>query len=368
MSRYYDKNSLKERLEIEQIYDLIELWGGEPEYTNNGLTSQTICHNNPGDGSRKLYYYDNTKLFVCFSGCLEHSFDIFELCIKIMKIQKNLVWELYDAMNYIASYFGFDGIEKQEEDVQSLEDWKIFDKHKFKIIESQQIPILKEYNPIILERFSYPRIENWEREGILNSVNKKNLIGYYPNKEQITIPHWDINNRLIGIRGRFLAQDMADRYGKYLPLKIGKQIYNHPLSMNLYNLNNSKDNIKKVKTAIIVESEKSTLQYQSYYGYDNDISVACCGSSISTPQARLLNNLGVRDLIVAFDKDYIKIGDEVFQRSKNKLLHIYNKYKNMFNISFIWDKKNILPVHSSPLDCGPHVFEKLLGERLVLNE
>lgn len=60
MSRYYDKDELKEKLELEQIYDLVEAWGGEPEYTDGGLISQTICHNLPGEGSCKLYYYTNT--------------------------------------------------------------------------------------------------------------------------------------------------------------------------------------------------------------------------------------------------------------------------------------------------------------------
>ena len=86
MSRYYNKDELKAKLELEQIYDLLEVWGGEPEYNKDGLVSQTICHNLPGEGSRKLYYYPNTTLFHCFTGCAdEPSFDIFQLCIKVMK-------------------------------------------------------------------------------------------------------------------------------------------------------------------------------------------------------------------------------------------------------------------------------------------
>ena len=54
--------------------------------------------------------------------------------------------------------------------------------------------------------------------------------------------------------------------------------------MNLYNLNHSQNNIKTIKKAIIFEGEKSCLLYQSYFGMENDISVACCGSSISNAQ------------------------------------------------------------------------------------
>ena len=52
--------------------------------------------------------------------------------------------------------------------------------------------------------------------------------------------------------------------------------------MNLYNFNNSKDNIRLSKKAIVFEGEKSCLLYQSYFGLENDISVACCGSSLSS--------------------------------------------------------------------------------------
>lgn len=365
MSRYYNKDELKEKLEIEQVYDLIEAWGGEPEYTDGGLISQTICHNPPGTGSRKLYYYSNTKLCHCFSGCIDPSFDIFELCIKVMKIQKGLKWELYDAMDYIASYFGFEGIERKEEESE-LKDWEIFRRHKIKEPEKKQIIQLKEYDPIILTRFAYPRIERWEQEGISNEVSKKNLIGYYPGGEQITIPHFDIDNRLIGIRGRTLVADEAEMYGKYRPLLIGKQLYNHPLSMNLYNLNNSKDNIAKTHAAIVVESEKSCLQLQSFYGYKNDISVAVCGSSLSSYQVDLLKKLGTNELIIAFDKDFSKIGDDIFKLTVKKLERIYEKYHNSINVSFLFDKTNILPIHSSPIDQGVEVFELLLKNRVIL--
>lgn len=254
MSRYYDKDILKNSLQIEQVFDLLEMLGGEPEYIEGGLVSQTICHNPPGMGSRKLYYYSNTKLCKCYSGCPEQAFDIFDLCIKAMKIQHNLSWELYDAMDYIASYFGLSGIESKEQDKVELEDWNIFKKHKIQPLELKNVQ-LKEYDPIILNRLSYPRILHWEQEGISRESCLRSHIGYYPGGEQITIPHYDINDRLIGIRGRSLAEDDANRWGKYRPLKVGKMIYNHPLSLNLYHLNQSKENIKACKIAIVFESE-----------------------------------------------------------------------------------------------------------------
>lgn len=73
----YDKKEVREALTLDNIYDLLVEWNGEPEYTAFGIVSATICHNPAGEGSRKLYYYTNTDLFHCYTGCAEPSFDIF---------------------------------------------------------------------------------------------------------------------------------------------------------------------------------------------------------------------------------------------------------------------------------------------------
>lgn len=366
-SRYYNKEELKQQLELEQIYDLVEAWGGEPEYTDKGLVSRTICHNKPGEGSRKLYYYENTRLFRCYTHC-DDTFDIFELFIKVSKIQYNQDQELYDAMDYIASYFGINGVEPPDQNKQELEDWKIFKRHDLRTAAIKSHVSLPEYDRTILTRFAYPRIGAWEKEGISAETARRNYIGYYPGGEQITIPHFDIDGRLIGIRGRTLAADEADRYGKYRPLLIGKKLYNHPLSMNLYNINNSKDNLKKARVAVVFESEKSCLMYQSYYGPENDISVAVCGSSLSSYQVNMLKDLGVNELIIAFDRQFQEIGDEEFVRLKNKLIHLYGKYNNSIKVTAIFDKTMLTPYKASPIDCGPSLFETLMKQRIVPKE
>ena len=80
----FDKDEIKNNLTIAQVFELVSELGGEPMMINHGsaFTSKTICHNLLGEGSRKLYYYDNTKLFQCYTDCGE-SFDIFELIRKV---------------------------------------------------------------------------------------------------------------------------------------------------------------------------------------------------------------------------------------------------------------------------------------------
>lgn len=364
MSRYYNKDELKQQLEVEQIYDLLEMWGGEPEYTDKGIVAHTICHNPIGRGSRKLYYYDSTHLFVCYSNC--GTFDIFDLCIKVKKIQDGADWELYDAMAFIADYFGFSGVEAEEHQDNNREaDWKVFKRHDFnREIERPRIQ-LPEYDASILTRLPQPRILSWEKEGITKEVCAANLISYYAGGEQIVIPHFDINNRLVGIRGRALSDEEAERFGKYRPLRIGKILYSHPLSMNLYNLNKSKENIRKAKAAIVFESEKSCMKLQALYGHDNDISVAVCGSAVSSYHIALLQELGVTEIIIAFDRQFVEIGDDEFKRLKNKLIHINKRYGAKVRISAIFDKNMILPYKDAPIDQGAQIFEKLLNERII---
>lgn len=367
MSNYYDKNKLKEQLELDNIYDLLVELGGEPEYTTFGLVSQTICHNYPNEGSRKLYYYENSNLFKCYTDC-DDTFDVFDLVIKAIGIQKKINWELYDAMNFIAQFFGFEGAEPPSEKLL-LKDWEIFKRYE-KSHHSNRTQTSFEGNPIkeidkeILNKFAYPRIIPWEKEGISRETCIRNFIGYYPGGEQITIPHFNMDNKLIGIRGRALVELDGERYGKYRPIYMNKTLYNHPLSVNLYNLNNSKDNIRKSKSAIVFESEKSALLFQTYYGIDNDISTACCGSSITNHQINLLEQLNIKELIIAFDRQFTNIGDNEFKKLKNKILNINKKYGNRIKISAIFDKEMITSYKASPIDEGKEKFEYLLQNRI----
>ena len=63
----FDKAKIKEELTEQNIFDLLDELGGNPEMTSFGIVSATICHNPPNEGSRKLYYYQNSNLFHCYN-------------------------------------------------------------------------------------------------------------------------------------------------------------------------------------------------------------------------------------------------------------------------------------------------------------
>ena len=364
----FDKLKIREALTDENIYDLLQEWGGDPGREVFGFTSTTICHNPPGEGSRKLYYYENTGLFRCYTGC-DSYFDIFELTAKVAKIQWDKDFDLNDAVRWIAQRFGFSGDHENRPEDETLDDWKYlanYERIQDVVVKNNSV-VLKEYENDILERFNYDvKIGPWLREGITQAALDQARIGYYPGADQITIPHFDKDGRFIGLRGRTLCAEEGERFGKYRPMRVNKILYNHPLGMNLYNFNNSKENIGLMKKAIIFEGEKSCLLYQSYFGLENDISVACCGSSVSSYQIQMLMEAGAEEIIVAFDRQFQEIGDEEFKHLKTNLVRLRDKYKNFVLISFIFDKNMITGYKDSPIDCGPNTFLKLFKERIVL--
>ena len=101
----FDKAEIKNILTLENIFELLYDWGGDPEYSSFGILSATICHNPQGEGSRKLYFYSNSNLFHCYSGCEEPSFDIFELTIKVFNILTAI--SIFCSFHYFYIIFGF---------------------------------------------------------------------------------------------------------------------------------------------------------------------------------------------------------------------------------------------------------------------
>lgn len=366
----YDKTEIRNQLTQTQIYELLDFFGGEPEVTSFGLISRTICHNAPEDNpSRKLYWYSNTDLFRCYSGCEEPVFDIFQLVSKAMQIQEHKDFDLNDSVRWVAQRFNIAGRQEANEAIDPLEDWKYLENYKrIQEIEPSNSRItLKEYDPTILDRFNYSiKIGPWLQEGISQEAIEQARIGFYPGADQITIPHYDKDNRFIGLRGRTLSVEEGQRYGKYRPIRANGILFNHPLGMNLYNLNNAKEAITRTRAAIVYEGEKSCLHHATFFGCENNNSVACCGSNLTRYQVDLLLDLGVREIIVAFDKQFKENSTDESRLWARKMERMYNSYKSKVLISFMYDKFNLLSYKASPCDEGKDKFLYLFKNRIIL--
>lgn len=220
----YDKSQIKEQLGLDNIFDLLTEWGGDPEYTSFGIISATICHNHPGEGSRKLYFYENSKLFKCYTGC-DETFDIFELAIKIADLQGIENFDLNTAVRLVAFKCGIQGTDIDDDELISSADWKVLNNYdRIQSIETKDYHItLKEYDEEILDRLNYTvKIGPWLREGISQESIIHNKIGFYPGGDQISIPHYDKDGRFVGLRGRSLCAADSERFGKYRPIFVNQ--------------------------------------------------------------------------------------------------------------------------------------------------
>ena len=362
MGYEYDIDKIKAELTIEQIEELVAELHGEPIKKGDILVCKTICHNSQNDldsASHKLYYYDNSHLFHCYTGCEEPSFDIFELVRKVHQC------ELPQAIEYVASYYGISG-KANIDFTTAIDDYlkQLQDYERIQNIDSTtKVVELKTYDDSFLKNLPHPLIQPWIEDNITEEAMKCFEIAYDPKNMGVVIPHRDIDGRLIGIRERTLIKENAEKYGKYRPLQLGNKMYNHPLSFSLYGIYQNKDNIKRVKKAIVLEGEKSVLQLDNILGPDNNIGVACCGSNLIAYQVSLLQSLGVEEIIVALDRQYKKLNDKEHKKLVKNLKTIDKKYGNFVKITFMFDLSNDLPYKASPSDAGKQIFMKLFRER-----
>lgn len=351
-----DLDELKKQLDSNEIINIIKTLVPDLRYeeTNSYLILPTICHNkNSEDASMKLYYYFNTHLFFCYTEC-NSSFDIYELVKKILDL-RDMPSDFTEVFNIIT---------RNTDKIYNLNEEEVEEKyHSFldRYEKKNQNVNFNIYNKELINFFEDYIYRGWLDEGISIKSMEKYYIRYSVSREQVIIPHFDIDGNLIGIRGRNL-NDFALLNGKYMPVKIEGKFYSHPLSYNLYGLNFTKESIARKKIVFIFEGEKSTLLSDSWYD-ENSVAVSTCGNKLNKFQVNLLMKLGVREAIICYDRmNKDRYDDSYF----NKLYSLCKKYSNYMNFSFIYDRNCILEYKAAPVDSGKETFEKLLQQRVVV--
>lgn len=353
-----DLKQVEQDLTPERVIELVTGLGADRyDERESYIIFPTICHNeNSDEANMKLYYYKRNHKFHCYTDCAENFniYQLFEKRYQLLRIEydffKDIVLKITDGL-----------------------DLKRFDEgfgYKYKSIEDRYVKqeINIEIKPIskqLLNIYTYYPTTEWLNDGISEQAMRTFHILYDILRNKIIIPHFDEEDNLIGIRGRALNEEDLI-YGKYMPVSIEGKIYAHPLGYNLYGLNMNKENIKRRKTAIIFEGEKSVLQYETMYGRDNNIAVAVCGSSISYYQIQLLLDLGVENIIIAFDAP-AAITFEELEKHYHKLEKQCERFKYKCHIGFIIDYKRILGAKDSPTDLGKSAFEEVMKRPIWLN-
>lgn len=340
-----DRKELRESLSVADIIHLMSLLGAD-EYEDRGsyIQFKTICHNvNPDEAGFNLSYYKESFRFYCFSNC--HSMDIFEVIKRrwtITEEQTDLHFDniAFWVMNH--SKITLDDFQPTFKSPLNPDNYKLV----------QTEVVLPEKNSNVLDSFTNYHCYEWLSDGISDDAMFKYNIKYSPSRNAIIIPHYDINNRLIGIRRRALDPEEIEK-GKYKPIFIEGVSYSHPLAYNLYGLNLAADEIRKQKRVIIAEGEKAALQGYTQWG-DRNIVVSACGNKINRWQVLLLmKNCSPNEIILAFDEGI----------EREYLHNICEKYSPYCKFSYIFDSKGKLNSKESPLD-RMDVFDELLDRRV----
>ena len=321
--------------------------------TENALIFPTVCHNDTG-GSPKLYYYKNEKIFKCYTNC-NAMFDIFDLIMRIQKTRDDEIG-LRRAIELTGLEVEHDIIDK--EILSDLEYLQQLSKVKNSIIEEEnKIKIL---DKTILNNFPFDKVGNkpWLDEGITQKAMDRFTIGYNSYLNAITIPNFDHEGKLIGIRGRFFNKDSK---AKYMPIMFNREILSHPTGKYLYGYYENKHSIKNKGIAILFEGEKSVLKMETFYP-DNNVALSTSGQRITLDHLNALIKLGIREVVLAYDKDYNSV------KERNEIIADYEKIASIltpyFSVSIIVDYNNQLNFKDSPVDRGKEIFENLMRYRL----
>ena len=323
------KNFIHELLYERMTLDDYEVIMRRLGANKRGDRYNTICHNING-GGYNLAFNKETRSFCCFSEC-SCSYSL----LSLIKKRRELLGEprsTYQSLKWLCSELGIEFNFKEEikQVNTNIYKWQNsllkYTKNKNKNIE------LRVYNKKILNYFPKIYHTDWIDYGISEEVLDKYNIGWYNYKQQITIPCYRQNGDLIGIRVRNMNPEIDI---KYIPLQLldGTE-FNFPTNEVFYGENFNWTNVQRTKSVILVESEKTVMKYESWYGAKNNICLGLYGSVLSNAKLKKLLSWNCETFYICLDSDFESIeysnNDEKitpYEKFEKKVMNIYNKLK-----------------------------------------
>lgn len=344
-------------LTIDTVVEFLHSFGiTQLDIRADSIVCPTYCHNKlDEDASMKLYWYQNHKIFHCYTECNEN-ITIFDLYRKIMALNFHEV-SFEEALFYVKNFLSKTDIKEQK-----IENKLIIPGNRFSA--KKQLTECKEYPKTVLDCFLPDCPAIWKREGISEEAMKKFDIRYSIGQGSIIIPCYDLKHRLIGIRCRELEKERLKDYGKYHPVILGNEQYSFPSSQTLYGIYENQDALRRIKRAIIVEGEKSVMKGCDFFGDDNIVVASLGINNFGFYQMNLLTRvLGVNEIVIAYDKEYDNPNDEEGKKWHARLKEECKQYNSFADFSFIFDKQGLLQRKDSPLDRGKDIFMSLYKNR-----
>lgn len=356
-----DIKHLKEHLTLDDIIAILEDLGAEPKGSNNSnvIQCKTICHD--GD-SHKLYLYKDSLNFYCYTHC--GAMDIVQVVINTLHCT------ISQATQYIMQNtnihenifkFGFDDVNSSDMDILDS------------LLGSNTIvkqDVWKPFNVIdekVLDQFYDYYHESFYNDNISFATLKKFEIKYDILNRRVIIPVRDKTGELIAIRCRNLDEDLIQEGKKYMPIILNNKLLSAPSGQYFYGLHQNEENIRLSRRVVLVEAEKSVLQYETMFPNGN-ISLALSSSNLSDYQVQLLKNLQVEEVIIALDKEFETVGTKEEELYLLKIQKTILKKLNFCKVYLLWDVKGLLNKKDSPTDRGRDTYLELYKNRRYLKE
>ena len=334
MGKEYDKEALDE---LCSKIDLLEYASKSFNFKRNSSDSWVTHCPFHVDKTPSLSVNPNANLFHCFSCGVGGG--ILQWLMRIEGLKYN------DAITKLGELTGAD-IEKLKvsETVKFYKEVKRITTQKDKPkIRNRQILSEDEINEF-KDEIPY----EWVEEGIDPKTLKKYNIRIDDCANRIVYPVYDSDFNLIGFKGR-------TRFKNFKEMRIAKyQNYNSIGTTDYFA--GMKENISSIKEhnkIIIFEGIKSVMKAD---GWGYDYCVAAETSTINDEQIKLLIKLGVKEVIIGFDKEV----------TIKKIRSATKKLCRFTNVYCIIDRFGLLENKMSPVDMGKEVFEKLLEERIKI--
>ena len=348
--RKIDFEYIKQQIDTDQIISIMDSLGVSfIKQDNRQIIFYSICHH-PNDFLQhkpKLYYYIQSKSMFCY--VCGFNGDIFSLVQKVLNYTN-----IIQAVEYVCNICKIDISTCQIK--PNIDQWQSMKKFLPNYDQGKQELVV--YDKNVLDLFKPFAHVSWIDDGISKQAMAKFNIGWYARNEAITIPVFFRGN-LIGIRGRY-TKEQDIKYGKYRPIKTLNDIYKFPTSEVLYGFDENGSYIKKEKSVLLFEGEKSCIKSYSW-GIKNTL--ATFGSSISKSQINLLLELNVEEVIICFDSDFKKNGDSEYLFFIEKIKKIIKKLRPYFQIFVCYNNQGYDGYKFSPVDFSREQFYNLLKNK-----
>lgn len=352
---------LYEKMTIDDYYYIMEQLGSA-SYKSR---FNAICHELE-TRKHNLSFDEETRCFYCFSGC-NCSYSL----LSLVKKRRELLGEnskTIPSLKWICEELNipFNFKEEVQQSNTNRYNWKLsFKKY---INNNKTKEDLPKYDKKIIEYFPKIYHEDWLEYGITQETMEKYNIRYYPYKSQIVIPCYTNEGDMCGIRIRNMNTQNED-IPKYMPLETldGKQ-YKFPTNLCFYGENFNSETIKKKKVAMLVEAEKTTLKFDSWFPNDN-ICLSLFGSSIGQEQIKYLVELQVENIIIALDSDFEELDTEEYLKFEQKVIKMYKQLRPYFsNIYVLYNNLGFKDCYKfSPTDYTYKQFVELWNSKERIN-